>query len=77
MTTTTRFVALYHGNPIGTYDSRDAAAGACQDAALEAKADEDEARQMTSDTNSGCSVVSKNGVVIACRDWNKSRLSHA
>ena len=36
-----------------------------------------EARQMTSGTNSGCSVVSRAGVVIASRCWNKSRLSHA
>ena len=45
MTTTTRFVALVHGTPIGTYDSFDAAAGACQDAAREADADEDQARE--------------------------------
>ena len=57
MTTTTRFVALYHGAPIGTYDSRDAAAGACQDAALEANADEDEAREYEVVETGSTSVV--------------------
>ena len=42
----TRFAALdYTGTRIGTYDSRDAAAGAIQDAVRESGADEDEAAQ--------------------------------